>query len=243
MTRGRWKSVFSLLFFTLLGVLLLDVVPAEAATSDMAGTWDSITLSGGFGALSPLLHNLRWQILDQARWRDDDGDPGFRFSENLLFGQVGYQTSAHTSLWGGYAHDWIQPHGKDSFGENRPYEDFLWNPTVGRARFTSRTRLEERIREGDGDLGLRLRQLFQVSYPLPVVEDLSAYVGDEVLGYLDENSFGRQGFSENRTMAGLSYQFTKEVGLDVGYLGQYVDTKSGDNLYTHNLQTNLRVQF
>ncbi|MGH8475745.1 MAG: DUF2490 domain-containing protein [Methylococcales bacterium] len=55
--------------------------------------------------------------------------------------------------------------------------------------------------------------------------------------------FGKQGFTENRILAGLRYQFTKQVGMDPGYLGQYVDNPSGNNLLTHNLQANLRFRF
>jgi hypothetical protein len=76
------------------------------------------------------------------------------------------------------------------------------------------------------------------------MKDLSAYyVGDEVFFYVTQNNFGKQGFSENRFSSGLSYQFTHKLGVDLGYLGQYVDTLSGTNLFTHNLQGNLHYRF
>jgi len=217
---------------------------AQAVTDDMGGTWSSLTLSGSLQALSANLADFRWLVMDQARTRDDNPD-GMRLSENLAFAQLGYALNQHASIWLGYVHDWGHPLGKTSYQESRPYQDFLWNSTVDVWRFTSRTRLEERVRQDTGDLGIRLRQLLQVSYPLAWLDDkLSVYVGDETLWYLNGNDFGRNGFSENRALGGVSYQFSQALGADLGYLGQYVYSLPGlDNVFTHNVQFNLRYQF
>lgn len=68
-------------------------------------------------------------------------------------------------------------------------------------------------------------------------------MGDDVFFYANKNTFGKRGFSENRILAGLSYQFNEHAGLNLGYLGQFVDTTSGSNLFTHNLRANLRYKF
>jgi len=44
-------------------------------------------------------------------------------------------------------------------------------------------------------------------------------------------------------MSGLSYQVTDHFGLDLGYSGQYIDTTTRNNLFTHNMQVNLRYKF
>jgi len=138
----------------------------------------------------------------------------------------------------------IHPLDKLAYQENRPYQDFLWNSSLGDLKFTGRFRLEQRIREDTGDVGVRVRELVQVSHPLRFIHnDLSAYVGDELLEYANDNTFGRTGFSENRALAGLGFQFTKQLGVDLGYLGQYVQNKTGSNLFTHNVQFNIRYQF
>ena len=219
---------------------------SQPGTNNMAGDWISLTLSGSLGDLSPRLNGFRWLVMDQNRQRDDSSQ-GFRVSENLLFAQLGYDITPNASVWLGYVHNWIHPLDKPSAQENRPYQDFLWASTFsewGGLKFSSRTRLEERINQTTGNTGVRLRQMFQVNYPLRLIHnDLSVYVGDEVLGYLNQNNFGKTGFSENRAFGGLAFQFTKQLGADLGYLGQYVDNKSGSNLYTHNVQFNLRYQF
>lgn len=226
-------------------LLLAQTLPVFAGgpgTDDMFGVWGSATFQGDFKFLSPGMSKFQWLVMNQARTRDDSSK-GSRFSENLLFSQVGYQFNDNASFWIGYVHDWVRPLNKPAFQENRPYQDFVWNQNFGDFRLTSRTRMEERINQANGDTGYRPRQLLQISHPLPFLDGLSAYVGDEVFFYLNQNKFGKQGFSENRALAGLSYQFTPEMGVDLGYLGQYVDNASGNNLFTHNLQANVRYRF
>lgn len=216
---------------------------AQAVTDDMAGTWNSLTLSGSLDKISPALKDFHWLIMDQARTRDDSPD-GMRFTENLVFSQIGYAINPNASIWVGYVHDWIHPLDKPAYQESRPYEDFLWNSNFDKLRFTARTRLEQRIRHDTGDVGVRWRQFFQLSYPLAFIDhNLSVYAGEEMLGYLNDNSFGRNGFSENRALGGFSYQFNPQMGADLGYIGQYVYNQAGNNLFTHNVQFNLRYQF
>ncbi|MGR8933055.1 MAG: DUF2490 domain-containing protein [Gammaproteobacteria bacterium] len=215
-----------------------------ATTDDMFGVWGSLTLHGDFKFLSPDRGDkFKWLIMDQSRTREDSPS-GSRYTENLLFSQAGYQLNKNASFWLGYTHDWIHPLNKPNFQESRPYLDFVWNQDIGNDfKFTSRTRMEDRIDQSTGDEGYRARQLLQVNHPLPFMEGLSAYLGDEVMFYLNQTDWGKQGFTENRIFGGLSYQFTDAVGMDLGYMGQYVDNKSGNNIFTHNLQANIRYKF
>ena len=213
-----------------------------AGTNDVFGVWGSLTLHGDFKFLRPDLDKLEWLIMNQSRTRDDSSK-GTRFTENLLFSQIGYNVTDNASFWLGYVHDWIHPLNKTAFQESRPYQDFLWRQKFDDFKFTARSRFEQRINETSGNTGLRARQLLQLSHPLPFMNGLSAYVGDEVLFYINNTTFGKQGFSENRIFSGLSYDFTKQVGVDLGYMGQYVDNTTGNNLFTHNIQANLRFKF
>jgi hypothetical protein len=224
----------------------LDVFAGGPDTTDMFGIWGSFTLQGDFKSFSPGLDKLKWQIMNQSRTRDDSPN-GSRFTENLLFGQIGYQLNNNASFWIGYVQDWIHPLDKLAYQENRPYQDFQWNQKMGDFNLMARTRIEERMNQnsntGPQDTGVRARQLLQISHPLPFFDGLSAYVGDEVLGYVNQNAWGKQGFSENRILSGVSYQFNANFGADLGYLGQYVDNLNGNNLFTHNIQVNLRYKF
>lgn len=215
---------------------------ADDPTNNMFGIWGSLTLQGDFQSLSPSFNNFVWLVMNQTRTRDDSS-AGSRVTENLLFSQVGYQFNEHASAWLGYVHDWLNPLDKPSFQESRPYEDFVWRQNFGDTHFMSRTRMEQRINETTGDTGYRARELLQLNHPLPFMEGFSAYVGDEVLWYMNKTKWGSQGFSENRVLAGLSYQVTHSIGMDLGYMGQYINTISGSNLFTHNLQANVTYKF
>jgi hypothetical protein len=228
----------------LLSTLLIaqPISGSAADVNNVFGVWGSVTLQGDFTALSPNADKFKWFIMNQTRTRDDSPE-GTRFTENILFSQVGYQFNEHASLWLGYAHDWINPFDKPALNENRAYQDFIWKQTVGDFKLISRTRMDERFLEGTNEAGYRPRQLLMVRHPLPFMDGLSAYLGDEILFYLTKNVFGKQGFSENRIFTGLSYTFTQHIRMDMGYMGQYVDTKSGSNLFTHNLQANIGYKF
>lgn len=231
---------------TLLPLVAALYSPATWAdnTDNVSGTWDSLTLSGNLGSLSPSLSKFSWLVMNQTRTRDDSNQQGMRVSENLLFSQLGYNIDPNFSVWLGYVHDWIHPLDKTSYQESRPYQDVLWKYSISDLKLTARLRLEQRIRQDTGDVGIRTREMLQMSYPLAFVDkNLSAYVGDEVLEYTNQNTFGRTGFSENRVMAGFSYQITDKLGADLGYLGQYVQNISAPNLFTHNAQVNLSYKF
>ncbi len=215
---------------------------ANDATDNMFGVWGSATFQGDFKSLSPNLGKFKWSVMNQSRTREDSPQ-GSRFTENLLFSQIGYQMNTNASLWVGYAHDWLHPLNKTAFQESRPYVDFVWTQDLGDFKLMSRTRMEDRINQTTGNEGYRARQLLQMRHPLPFVENLSAYAGDEIMYYLNQTTWGKQGFTENRIFTGLSYQFTPKLGADLGYMGQYVSNKSGNNLFTHNLQANITYKF
>lgn len=236
------KRVISLLRYAPF-IATLYGTNVQAVTNDMGGTWSSLTLSGAFDALSPKLKDFKWLILEQARTRDDNPD-GMRFSENLLFAQVGYQMNPNISIWLGYTHDWLHPLNKPAYQESRAYQDFVWTSKFDDLTFISRTRLEQRVNENTGNVGVRARQFFQLSHSLRFIdENLSVYAGEEMFVYLNNNSFGRTGFTENRAFGGVSYQFNQHLGADLGYMGQYIYNKTGNNVFTHNVQFNLRYQF
>lgn len=142
----------------------------------------TVKLQGDFKLLSPDLNKIKWVVMNQTRTRDDS-PKGSRFFQDLLFGQVGYQVNNNVSLWIGYAHTWTSPLTKSSFQESRPYQDFVWKQDISTFKLVSRSRMEQRIRESTGNTGYRARQLLKISHPLPVMDGLSVYVGDEVFLY------------------------------------------------------------
>lgn len=228
----------------ILSALLLSqsMTSFAAGSEDIFGVRGRVSLQGNFKSLSPSLNKFRWAVMNETRTRDDSSK-GSRFHENLLYSQVVYQLNNNASLSLGYAHIWVSPLDRPSFQESRPYQNFVWNQDIGDFKLRSRSRVEQRIRDNTGKVGYRARQLLRISYPLPLMNGLSVYVGDEVLFYMNENKIGKKGFSENRVFSGLIYQANKQMGIDLGYMGQYVDRISGKNIFFHNIQVNLRYNF
>jgi hypothetical protein len=72
-----------------------------------------------------------------------------------------------------------------------PHQDFVRNQDIGNFKLMSRSRMKLRIRETTDDTGYRARQLLKISHSLPLMDGLSAYVGDEILFYRNQNSFGK----------------------------------------------------
>ena len=213
------------------------------STQNVFGSWNSAMLTGNFGGLSPASERWRWLIMDQNRTRDDSR-AGTRFSENLLWVQLGYQVHKNVGVWLGYTHAWIDPLDKPSFQESRPYQDLLVEVPLLEGKFLSRTRIEQRVTQSSGSVGIRSREWIQFSYPLTFLSDqIGFYFGDEVLFYLNDSSFGRSGFSENRVLGGFNFSFSVHWSAEVGYLGQYVVNPTGRDLFTHNLMTNIRYRF
>jgi hypothetical protein len=227
----------------IVALLFAHSIPGFASgQNDIFGVWGTVQLQGDLKSISPDLNKFKWSVMNQTRTRDDSSK-GSRFQQNLLFGQFGYKLNNNASVWLGYAHTWTKPLGKSTFEESRPFQDFIWNQEISTFKFTSRSRMEQRIRESTGNTGYRARQFFKISHPLPQIDGLSAYIGDEILFYMNQNNFGKKGFSENRVFSGLSYQITKKSGVDLGYMGQYVDTMSGENIFAHNIEVTFRHKF
>jgi hypothetical protein len=247
--------------FSLALISLIASTSALAGTDNIFGSWTSVTLRGDFGFISPEGENFQWVLIDQARTRDDkDLNPtrypdasGFspRFSDNFIWAEVGYNLTKHTSIWLGYTHHWSKLLSGGHFQENRPYEQLIWSDEIGGGfKLTMRSRLEQMFllsgtgSDDDPGVGVRIRQLALLSHPISAVPGLSAYVGDEVWVRINNTkAFGQGGFQETRPMAGLTYQATKHVGFNLGYLGQFIDNRRGNDLFTHNVLFDISYKF
>lgn len=182
---------------------------------------------------------------DAAAWpssRRPENDSS-RLTENLLFAQLGYQTTENVSLWLGYTHDWIEPSSGPSFDENRVYQEFRWDSDTPVGAFTARTRFEQRIRDPGGDFGARYRQFFQLSWPVPQLQRLRLVGWEEIFVYLNDSSWGRSGFSENRLFSGLNVRLSERISADLGYMNQFVSKGNTNDVVNHTLFANINLGF
>ena len=207
--------------------------------------WYQAKLRGKFDALSPALNKFNWLLKDTVRTLDDSAGQGMRFLNNLLYVQIGYELDEHFQVSLGYVHESHKSLNSPLYYTNRAYEQLEWKSDFYDGKFLLRSRVEQRVNQSTGDLAIRLREKVQVTYPLAFInKHWGVYVGDELFGYLNKNSFGRQWLSNNRVSAGLSYRLNPQARIDLGYLGRYMWPISGDNyVFTHNLELKINYDF
>lgn len=208
--------------------------------------WYGISARGRLDQVSPRLRNLEWSFLNQARLSHNPQplfkDTANKLSESLLFIQFNYHLSDQFHVGLGYTHDWL-----DRFNENRPYEELgLRSPESAWGRLTSRTRLEQRVNEKatQDNVGVRLRELVDWSYPIPGLPKVSVRLYDELMWYLNSSTWRNDGFAENRAYGGLDFKLLPKLTLSLGYLNQYVRKGSSKtSQLNHALFTNIDVSF
>lgn len=158
------------------------------------------------------------------------GGDGLR--QLLLRPAVGWQVTPNWSIWQGYG---FTP-GFDPYRrENRLYQESLYDHSFGSLRMVNRTRLEERFIEGVEGVSLRARHLLRFTHPVDAAKRWFVAVSDEAFATLNDASGGPQsGFDQNRAYVGLRWQATQALALEIGYLHQFVDRTSDDDLSNNN---------
>jgi len=210
-------------------VPLLLVAPLVAQTKDDGQIWSAAIIQGKLGAKDTPLE--RWRLwLDLHERQRDDGE---HFDTAIVRPGLGYALSDRVTVFAGYAGIWTDPANREEQYESRPWQQLTWNIPVGELTVQSRTRLEQRFVETDGDTGWRLRQMFKTTVPLAADKRTFASVWDEMFWDLDDTDWGqRQGFRQNRAFVGPGWFLddARKLSIEVGYLNQWVDRPGEDKM-------------
>ena len=203
-----------------LALLWALALPVVAQTRDDGGLWLAWVAQGRLGSPDSGLGKLRWWLDVHDRQRDE----GRHLDVSIVRPGLGYALGERITAYAGYA--WVEsdPIGRDEFAEHRAWEQLTWNVPVAGLTVQSRTRLEQRFVETDGDTGWRLREFLKTTVPL--VEDKSWFVSawDELFWDLNRTDWGqRPGFRQNRAFLGLGTFLDDDhkLSLEVGYLNQH----------------------
>jgi len=175
--------------------------------------------------------NPKWNIHHEVQYRNYDavGD----LEQLLLRTGLGYNlTENNNNVLLGYGYilseNYIgNTNDKVSVNEHRIFQQFITKQKVGPLGLSHRYRFEQRFVESD--FKMRFRYFLGLKIPFKETEDavspfyLSAY--NEVFLNTKSSIFDR-----NRVYGGLGYTFSKELRLELGYMNQFFETSSRDQI-------------
>lgn len=240
----QYTSRLVLTLFLILATIAGGLTPL-GSSSVMAETledfriWGNVTARGNFGFIDPDFKKFRWAAEVQPRSREE----GEAMDQLLIRPGVGYAVTEHSSLWVGYAHVINFVAAGDNIHEDRAWQQYMWSGATPLGAFTSRSRFEQRWQSNGGETGGRFRQMFKLSWPIPVYPAVSLVGWDEVFVNLNDTNWGaRQGFDQNRGFAGIGYRVLPPVLVEIGYMNQYINKSTLDNM-NHVLSLNLFLDF
>lgn len=146
---------------------------------------------------------------------------GYNLSEgnnNLLLG-YGYINSQN------YA---AQSADKSKVGEHRIFQQFITRQNKSRLKVQHRFRLEERWVE-NSDFKLRFRYFLGLNVPLNNAElvDKTVYLSSYNELFLNHK---KTVFDRNRIYGGLGYKLNSRVKFEIGYLNQFFNAGSRDQI-------------
>jgi hypothetical protein len=116
---------------------------------------------------------------------------------------------------------------KATVNEHRIYQQFTSNQTIGSIKINHRYRFEQRF--VSNDFKMRVRYFLGLNIPLQKKETInktfyiSAY--NEVFLNTESSIFDR-----NRLYSGIGYNINSNIRLEAGYMNQFFETKSRDQL-------------
>ncbi len=172
-----------------------------------------------------------WNIHNEVQYRNYDaiGD----LEQLLLRTGLGYNlTENNNNLLLGYGYILSENYVGDTdqkvaVNEHRIFQQFTTKQKVGILSLSHRYRFEQRFVESD--FKMRFRYFLGLKVSLQNNEDgnnplyLSAY--NEI--FLNTKSAI---FDRNRLYGGLGYQFSKQLRLEIGYMNQFFETSSRDQI-------------
>lgn len=177
------------------------------------------------------IRDTKFSIHQEVQLRDYQliGD----HNQTLIRVGAQYQVKPYLQTTVGYGFIYTEDQGipKNSFIENRIYQEALFSHNIKKSRLRHRLRLEERFIEHQDFRG-RFRYSLFADVPL-TNKDFSkggVYVAlyDELfLNISDDSSI--KFYDRNRAYAGLGYKVSNNLGVQLGYMRQNVGSQVGTN--------------
>jgi len=201
-------------------------------TEQLFGMWGNVMVNGKLSKDSPWLYygDLSLRAAQQYGYPGNN-ERNMVLAAVVTHDAVGYKFNDNHSIHVGYAFQTVKdPYAKLEFpfNENRAWEQYTYSTPSLIGNFSSRSRLEQRTvnlstgHYDGGEVGVRFRQQFKLSYPL---DDKWSLVGsDEIFVNANTVDWGPvSGLDQNRVFVGVGYKFDKVWRTEIGYMNQYLN--------------------
>jgi hypothetical protein len=210
-----------------LALLLLGAAALHAQADHNANAWFMYFGDHAIG-------KSRWGAHLEGQWRR--AHLGLQWQQLLLRPAVNFQLNKHVMLTGGYAFVNTHRYGafpvRQRFPENRLYQQTQIAHRAGRLDLQHRFRLEQRFFGGfAARYENRVRYMLRANIPL---RGKRYYIGlyNEIF-YNWGRDVAANVFDQNRAYAALGRQLPKQSRLEIGFLEQTVQQRSG-RVFEHN---------
>lgn len=156
---------------------------------------------------------------------------------------LGYRFSKVASVWAGYGSIGSFDDLPDkSTQEHRAWQQGLFTLPAGALTVQLRPRLEERMREGEGEVAFRARLLARANVAFGASPVILA-TWEEAFFHLNDAEWGpRGGFDQSRLFLGIGVKGPVGWRVEVGYLNVTVLRQTG-LFISHNVSLNLFADF
>lgn len=213
---------------------VLTAAPASAQVREDGQVWFQTVAQG------PIAGDLVYFAELQPRFSADSA----ALAQMLIRPAVGVKLGDKVTLYQGYANVRTPQAGGGETRENRSFQQLNWAlGAPGGVAVTSRTRLEQRWLSSGSDLGWRLRQMIRGAVPLKQGGKVKLIGSAEVFVALNDTDWGaRGGFDRIRSFAGVELPLSGKSTVELGYLNQYVSTRTGPDQMDHVAAINLMLR-
>jgi hypothetical protein len=204
---------------------MVAINPSLAQVESDLAYWSLVTLNKNYDS------GLRFQLVTSQRFADQLSD----FKTNLVRSSIGHDLPLRLknfSIWQGY--DWFSFYDDNISHEHRIWQQLLYQKQLKQMTLVSRTRLEERILEGQGEI-VRLRHLIRADYRIK--KKLRLIGGAEVFVNLNSNHLVDEALDQNRLITGLGLDINSQLALDLIYMLQH--NNRDDDALNHTFVSNL----
>ena len=173
----------------------------------------------------------RWNLHTEVQYRNYNfiGD----LEQLLLRTGIGYNlTEGNNNVLLGYGYILSENYidgtdEKESVNEHRIFQQFITKQKFGRFGLQHRYRFEQRFIESDFKLRFRYFLAVTAALTKPTLEPKTLYLSAYNEIFLNTKS---PVFDRNRLYGGLGWKFTQKVRAEFGYMVQFFDQGSRDQL-------------